>query len=561
MKGMREWAFALPVLTLACALLLLPIWRQGGTQGHDLFHHLLSGHYFAQQLWQGELYPRWLMAMNGGFGSPTFFFYPPLPYYVGALFAGPGMLPHQAITPLLASASLGLWLCGLFTYLWLRGFATPGRALAVSLLYLALPYHLAMDLYARVALAEFWAFAWAPLILLAQDLATRNRHHGLPLLSLALALLAYSHLPSLLLMLGLISLRALWQAKRAHSLRPCWLVLGAQGLGLCMGAALLLPALLDQGAISMELMRGGMFDFRRNFLDRLPTGWGDWRFRAHLAWQSVLTTGLLLTAWAASREPRHPELLCWGALGVAAFLMMLPPSQPLWSLLPPLQRIQFPWRLNLVLALATVAVVALGTSVHKPWQWLWWGLLLLTLISTLAYVVHSPLTRPPTREAMAAEFDSKRSAREYRPRQVPSGMFAPTLLAWKDEFQPPISADQPGASWTVQEWRPRRLALTVTAAVPTRLVLHQFDYPGWQAWLDEDLLLTVSADRQGLLQVWVPAGRHRLSLELSARWPERLGNGLSLLGGLCWLLLLCRRQWWVQGADLSADQTSGPGSG
>lgn len=84
-------------------------------------------------------------------------------------------------------------------------------------------------------------------------------------------------------------------------------------LGLVMAATLLLPALLDQGAISMELMRGGMFDFRRNFLDRLPSGWGDWRFRGHLAWQSMLTMGLLLVAWAATREPRHPELLMWGS--------------------------------------------------------------------------------------------------------------------------------------------------------------------------------------------------------------------------------------------------------
>ena len=29
----------------------------GGSQGHDLFHHLLSGHYFARQLWQGNSIP------------------------------------------------------------------------------------------------------------------------------------------------------------------------------------------------------------------------------------------------------------------------------------------------------------------------------------------------------------------------------------------------------------------------------------------------------------------------------------------------------------------------
>ena len=36
------------------------------------------------QLWSGELYPRWLLGMNSGFGSPTFFVYGPLPYYAAA---------------------------------------------------------------------------------------------------------------------------------------------------------------------------------------------------------------------------------------------------------------------------------------------------------------------------------------------------------------------------------------------------------------------------------------------------------------------------------------------
>ena len=146
MRVTREWLWVLSVLTGACALLLLPFWLRGGSQGHDLFHHLLSGHFFAVQLWQGELYPRWLMEMNGAFGSPVFFFYPPLPYYVSALFAGPTPLAHEAMMPLLWSSSVALWLSGLFAYLWLRPFAGHGRGLAGSLLYMALRHHLAIGI-------------------------------------------------------------------------------------------------------------------------------------------------------------------------------------------------------------------------------------------------------------------------------------------------------------------------------------------------------------------------------------------------------------------------------
>ncbi|MCX7129886.1 6-pyruvoyl-tetrahydropterin synthase-related protein [Aeromonas sp.] len=538
MRMTREWLWVPLALMTATALLLLPFWLRGGSQGHDLFHHLLSGHFFAVQLWQGEIYPRWLMEMNGAFGSPAFFFYPPLPYYVSALFAGPEPLAHHAMIPLLWSNTLALGLSGLFAYLWLRPFATSGRALAASLLYMALPYHLAIDIYARFALAESWAFVWAPLALLAQDRLCRRAPFALLLLALAVALLTLSHLPSTLLILGLLTVRSLLLAWRSKITLHLWPTLLGQLWGLAMASLLLLPALLDQGGISMDQMRIGMFEFHRNFLDRLPETSSDWRFRGHLAWLTLLTLVLLLGAWAAAREPRHPELLIWGTLGTLSFLMMLPLSEPLWHLLPPLQLVQFPWRLNLLLVIATVAVVALGVPAYRPWQWLWWTVLALTLLSQAVYVHESPLTQAPQKSALNGEFDSKRSAREYRPKQVPKGMFAPTLLAWKDEFQPAITTEQQGISWQILNWQPRQIVLTVDAPAPAKLILHQFDYPGWQAKLDDTLPLTISSTRNGLIQVWVPAGRHQVTFTLTARWPERLGYGLSLIAWLIWSLLL-----------------------
>ncbi len=538
MRMTREWLWVPLALMTATALLLLPFWLRGGSQGHDLFHHLLSGHFFAVQLWQGEIYPRWLMEMNGAFGSPAFFFYPPLPYYVSALFAGPEPLAHHAMIPLLWSNTLALGLSGLFAYLWLRPFATSGRALAASLLYMALPYHLAIDIYARFALAESWAFVWAPLALLAQDRLCRRATFALLLLALAVALLALSHLPSTLLILGLLTLRSLLLAWRSKITLHLWPTLLGQLWGLVMASLLLLPALLEQGGISMDQMRIGMFEFHRNFLDRLPESSSDWRFRGHLAWLTLLTLVLLLVAWAAAREPRHPELLIWGVIGTLSFLMMLPLSEPLWHLLPPLQLVQFPWRLNLLLVIATVAVVALGVPAYRPWQWLWWTVLALTLLSQAVYVHESPLTRAPQKSALDGEFDSKRSAREYRPKQVPKGMFAPTLLAWKDEFQPAVTTEQQGISWQILNWQPRQIVLTVDAPAPAKLILHQFDYPGWQARLDDTLPLTISSTRNGLIQVWVPAGRHQVTFTLTARWPERLGYGLSLIAWLLWCLLL-----------------------
>lgn len=51
----------------------------GVIEAHDVLFHFNWSKYFSQQFWSGELYPRWLLGMNSGLGSPSFFFYPPIP--------------------------------------------------------------------------------------------------------------------------------------------------------------------------------------------------------------------------------------------------------------------------------------------------------------------------------------------------------------------------------------------------------------------------------------------------------------------------------------------------
>ncbi|HEY9847696.1 MAG TPA: hypothetical protein V6D03_16055, partial [Candidatus Caenarcaniphilales bacterium] len=63
-------------------ILTLPAISYGIFAAHDLVaYHLKWSKHFAEQFWLGDLYPRWLLEMNAGLGSPTFFFYAPVPYY------------------------------------------------------------------------------------------------------------------------------------------------------------------------------------------------------------------------------------------------------------------------------------------------------------------------------------------------------------------------------------------------------------------------------------------------------------------------------------------------
>ena len=75
---------------------------------------------FSSQLWKGEFYPRWLADMNGGFGSPTFFFYAPVPYYLTALLRPFFVHDTQGWHQLGISTSIALAASGVCAYLWLK---------------------------------------------------------------------------------------------------------------------------------------------------------------------------------------------------------------------------------------------------------------------------------------------------------------------------------------------------------------------------------------------------------------------------------------------------------
>ena len=99
--------------------------------------------------------------MYNGQGGPAMLFYPPLTFYIVAFL-------DAFVGNTLQAFSLGCWLAlalsGLTMYLFSRAIFSRRIALFVAAFYMIAPYHL-FNLYQRSALAEFWSFAWLPLVL------------------------------------------------------------------------------------------------------------------------------------------------------------------------------------------------------------------------------------------------------------------------------------------------------------------------------------------------------------------------------------------------------------
>lgn len=546
----RENGVCWLLIVIAALLLVLPMWLTGCPRGHDILHHLIFSHHFTQQFWQGELYPRWLTQMNAGFGSPTFFFYAPLPFLITALLSAPFWIDQVTGYPLILAASLALLASGISAYYWLRELTCRRYACGLALLYMALPYHLLIDLYTRFAFAEFWSFVWLPLLFLGLRQLMQAQASGRLLLPMALALQVMTHLPTFITLLPVLGGYALLLTRRS-AWRRLLTALLAMLLGVLLSAIYWLPAMTTQSNVSMPSMYVGFMFYANSFLDSLPNIEDGFDFTRNLAFISVLTATLGVCAWLARRYAPcwRSERYFWLGAILFCLFMMFPISKPLWDLLPMLQKIQFPWRFGSLLCITTLSLMATSLTGEPRTRQLTSGKIatrlatfsLLLLLGVEFYLGLEPMfqetvTRASTHDALLLA----RSPLEYRPKDVPQELFSYDELGDFSRRTPWVASPSTTLGWQQLTWQGRLIRLQITAPEATRLTLHHFYYPGWQASNSEGKPLSVTPSAEGLLQVDVPAGDYMLTLQLQPLLPERAGKTLSLLGLLIWSLLLVR---------------------
>lgn len=527
------------VLALAALVLSLPLFFHGPMiAGHDTKEHLSFGQYFAEQFWQGDLYPRWFLNMNFGLGSATFFVYPPFPSYVYAL-----LLPVAGIAHLNAFC-LGEYLClltsGLCAFLWMTTIASRRISLIVAAMYMLLPYHLTVDFYRRDALSECWALAWMPLVLFFTTQAVRNKRYAVVGLALSYAMLIVSHLISVLILSALPLLLAATITGRGRKSRALFAVIGGLALGVAISATYLVPAFANAKYFPVSVLE---IPIRENLLD---LGWGLMRGHSEKAGfvQAVSLATIDTVIFIAfcgfmtlknGPRNRRGQTLLWLAVCPIPFFLMSGPSEWVWKAFPPLANaVQFPWRFDVVLCVAALPLAAfLLTDLMQLPMRSRVGSLVIVLLFTVTW--------------LGGCVDSvRRLTRDER--DLPSAGSKVTVYdGWFDAWTPP-GTDQPSAFQASKGPRARYLSGQGTAAVLLwkarhievqtdcdpcgPLMINQFDYPKWEARLvPEGKPLPIEAVLpQGLLEVQAPPGRQRILFEIPRGLDEQIGNWLSALG-------------------------------
>ena len=295
-----------------------------------------------QALKSGQFPVRWVPDLGYGYGYPIFNFYNPLPYYFGALFMFLGL---DALWATKAMFIVPILFSGLAMYWLTKKYFGMVAALVSGVFYVYAPYH-AVQIYVRGAVAEYWAYAFIPLVIYA----FLSRRKFLSAISLALLILshnltAFMFIPFLVLF------------------KPIRSIL----LGFGLAAFFWLPALLEKDLTRVNLMVNTQFNPLQHFVYPNQLWSSIWGYagsapervdglsfmigKLHIIF-TLFSLVIFSFSHKITKSIRRLVLLAISYL-LLAMLMLLPLSYFIWANLPVLRFLQFPWRYLSFVALST----------------------------------------------------------------------------------------------------------------------------------------------------------------------------------------------------------------
>ena len=619
-----DWPWLVAVLLIGLAAAWPAVSQPGllNTRGGGDSPFLLQRlHQLTVALADGHFPVRWMPDANYGYGYPFYNYYAPLSIYVAAAFRFLSFSFVRAIhlAQLAGFAAAGL---GMF-YLGRRWWGSRWAGLLAAAAYTVAPFHM-VNVYVRGdSLAEFWAMAFFPLILLAADrLVGATTDRRLSIFALAYAALILSHNISALIFSPFLVLYLVMRVagqvtanrrqmtvgeeqgeKRTgreeihlasdkrrttnvdSSLVTTLAVVGGLLLAFALAAWFFVPALVEQDLAQLGPVTEGYFHYSNHFrgLDLVQGGLlfdynpdGGIAFRLGLVQAGLAIAGAVVVLWqglAAVRRPpaadghnsgqegirggkdaphssfviRHSSFVILCCL-IAVF-MITPLSQPLWDHLPLLPFTQFPWRFLSVASffmalLAGGLVMAADRPAARAIIAATGSLVLLAAGLLGLRVDHLILTDADVTAERLAQYEWF------------TGNIGTTVSA---EYLTPESSPRPWTSaWLNAGERDRVVAVTGeleaelierdAAGQTWRLTAGQsgadalfpnLNWPGWRATLDGQPAELRAFPSSGLMALAVPAGEHRVTLELG-RTPVRLaaeGVSLAALIGSAWLMI------------------------
>lgn len=558
----RRGGSALLIIIAMAMVLGGPILLLGAPATDSGFYNWNWAEQFAGRLAHGDLLPRWLPDAFGGLGSPTFVFYAPLPFYLTAplFWLAGGVMDANRILGI--AQVLMLAASGLAMHRWLLPRADRRMALAGALFYMTAPYHL-FDLYVRGSIGEIAAYALLPVFMAALDRTLRGGVTQAPWLAATTAMLLLSHLPSALLIgvflaVPYIAFATIQQGR--GGIGHAATAIAAGSAGLVLAAFHVVPAVTMTTANAFDAMAQGHFEAARWLLLH-PDAWASTGYMTFVAAASIAIVAAALTALLSGRRAGGSDRLFWAGATLLGLALMAGIIPALWSSGSPLARVQFPWRMLVILEFAGVTALCIGAA--RLGRLAAGGLVALcALAGAPAFFVLAAAATPIQR--LVTDADWRQGQRDLGMLRPDPGEYLPAnhwlahtaagradidhvgrIVASVGRDDLAWGADGGDVSVTTAIGPRCGLRLATTSGQGGLVVIRRFHFPAWSLVnrAGGDALHGEPHGPDRLLSFRIPPGEHAFDLTWRATPVERLSMIASALGWLLWLAAILACRW------------------
>lgn len=358
-------------IILVAVMTILPIAYFGIPDAVDTPQHFKFADTYLDSITNGDAFPNWSDKENYGYGGIGTRFYPPLEYYflaflkilVGNWFDAAWL--NFAFWMLLGCAGV---------YFWTRNWFPAKESAVAACFYAVVPFHLnqlynSFNNYSEFAAASLLTFCFA---FLTRIFLRRKWSDALGL-AVFYALLILTHLPLTIIASICLAVYALLLRRKENSFQPFVKCSAAVGIALAASSFYWYPMISEMKWLNhvSENFSSGRFRFETGFFPFYYHAEAD-TFRDSV-WIIDVAAILTLVFLASSvvyffykiKVKTESDVSIFRTvlpLGLFSFFMLTPFSSPIWQIVTPLQKIQFPARWMTVTAMCG-AVVA-GASVH-----------------------------------------------------------------------------------------------------------------------------------------------------------------------------------------------------
>lgn len=495
----------------------------------------------------GQIPPRFAPDLSYGFGYPLFNFLFPLPFYIGEIFH---LLGLGLVDSFKAVLFISLPISMLTMYLFLKDFTNKWLSVAGAVVYGFTPYR-STDIYVRGAIGESLAFIFLPLIILSilklTNLSLNLRWIGIGGVSSAALILTHNITALMffpfILFLAFLNIIFIQGNRVLRLIQLCLMFM----IGLSVSLYFWLPALLD----SQLMVYDAVFNFADHFpaLNQLLIP--NWGYGGSVAGPGdgmsffVGTVNLILGAigsilavyfWKRFKLPEK-IIIVWAIVSfVIVFAMMNHRALFIWQSLPFLPYFQFPWRF-LIMTTFLTPVFFLSFNCVKG------RTVIAGLVIGLTILINTPHFRPQDFLGLVDQYFLNRyipvpqASDEYRQINEEYLRLPKNTLQRPDRNYPAVMSNLKGIKSVESK---DGLNVQITTDSPDDLVVEYSKYlfPGWEGRIDGSLINLQAGQPFGQITAYVPAGRHRLTINFKETAFKKILDIVSLASILSALALI-----------------------